>query len=165
MGRTSAQGIKIHQVMESIGICMFSYFFGDYKIEELFKAVTGWEMDVEEVLNIGWRIQTLRQMFNAREGAIRHEVPQRLLGSPPLKKGAGAGKSIDVELMVQGYYKGIGYRQDGVPTEETLTACGLEDLIPDLAIATGAPERIVNEYLIHGGGQKKGEKHTPAIGG
>ena len=52
-------------------------------------------------------------MFNAREGAIRHEVPQRLLGSPPLKKGAGAGKSIDVELMVQGYYKGIGYRQDG----------------------------------------------------
>ena len=164
MGRSSAQGIKLHQVMESLGLCLFSYFFMDYHLEGYFKAIAGWDMDVDEVMNIGLRIQVIRQMFNAREGAIRHEMPQRVLGSPPLKKGNGAGRSVDTELMIQGYYEGIGFRQDGVPTEETLRACGLEDLIPDLKVCTGAPERLVNEYLVAGGGQKK-EKHTPAIGG
>jgi len=164
IGRASTQGIKIHQVLESLGLCIFAYFFGDYHLDDLLKAVTGWDMDVEEIVQTGWRIQTLRQMFNAREGAIRHELPQRAIGSPPLKKGASADKSVDAELMVQGYYKGMGYQQDGVPTEGTLRGCGLDDLIPDLANCTGAPERLINEYLVSGPVGKH-EKHKPAIGG
>jgi len=132
---------------------------------EMIEAATGWKMTAEEVIEVGGRIQATRQMFNAREGAIRHEMPQRAIGSPPLSRGAAGGKSIDAETMAQGYYEGIGYGQDGVPTAATLESLGLGDLVADLAISTGAPARLVNDYLYSGAALKKGEKSKPAIGG
>jgi aldehyde:ferredoxin oxidoreductase len=147
-GKSSHIPVKVHQVMESLGLCMFVYYLGKYPLLELIEAATGWKMDVDELLEIGGRIQTTRQMFNAREGAIRHEIPQRAIGSPPQSKGPLAGKSIDVEVMVQGYYEGMGFGQDGVPRQETLSALGLDDMVPDLAVCTGAPHRLVNEYLV-----------------
>ncbi|MDO9084932.1 MAG: aldehyde ferredoxin oxidoreductase family protein [Anaerolineaceae bacterium] len=149
-GKSSAIPIKMHQVMESLGLCMFVYFFSNYRLLEMLAAVTGWEMDVNEILEIGGRIQTTRQMFNAREGAIRHEMTQRALGSPPQQKGPIAGHAIDIEVMVQGYYEGMGFRQDGAPSAETLRSYGLDEMIPDLAISTGAPAVLINEYLKNG---------------
>ena len=146
-GKNSPPAINTHQVMESLGLCMFVYFFSDYSLLEMMESATGWKMDLNEIIEIGGRIQTMRQMFNAREGAIRHELPKRAFGDPPLKKGPLAGKSVDVETMVQGYYEGMGYRPDGVPTAETLQSYGLTDLIPDLALCTGVPVHLVNEYL------------------
>jgi len=164
-GKSSAVPIKMHQVMESLGLCMFVYFFAEYPVLEMIEAATGWKMTAEEVIEVGGRIQATRQMFNAREGAIRHEMPQRAIGSPPLSRGAAGGKSIDAETMAQGYYEGIGYGQDGVPTAATLESLGLGDLVADLAISTGAPARLVNDYLYSGAALKKGEKSKPAIGG
>lgn len=166
-GKASANAVMMHQVMESLGLCMFVYFLGEYHLLNMIAAATGWEMTPEEILEIGGRIQTTRQMFNAREGAIRHEMPQRALGSPPLKKGPAAGKAIDCEVMVQGYYEGMAFQQDGVPTPETLKRYGLESMIPDLAITTGAPARLVNEYLYSDASTEKGrkKKSQPVIGG
>jgi aldehyde:ferredoxin oxidoreductase len=147
-GEISVWSVKLHQVMESLGLCMFSYFFSDYRIPEMLAAVTGWEMTAEEIFEIGGRIQTTRQMFNAREGAIRHEMTQRAMGNPPQEKGPIAGNSIDIEEMLQGYYKGMGYETNGVPAAETLRLYGLEDMIPDLAISTGAPAPLVNHHLV-----------------
>lgn len=148
-GKAAIVSIKMHQVMESLGMCMFVYFFADYSLLEMIEAATGWKMNVDEILEIGGRIQTMRQMFNAREGAIRHELPKRAIGDPPLKKGPLAGKSIDAETMIQGYYLGMGYQQDGIPTADTLASYDIADLIPDLEISTGAPAALVNEYLSH----------------
>lgn len=165
-GKSSAVAAKMHQVMESLGLCMFAYFMGDYHLSDMIANVTGWQMTAEEILEIGGRIQTTRQMFNAREGAIRHELAQRALGSPPLAKGPSAGNSIDSELMIQGYYEGMAYEQDGVPTPEALQSYGLESMIPDLAISTGAPARLVNQYLYSDASTKKGRKKSqPVIGG
>jgi aldehyde:ferredoxin oxidoreductase len=146
-GEISVWSVKLHQVMESLGLCMFSYFFSDYRILEMLSAVTGWEMTAKEIFEIGGRIQTTRQMFNAREGAIRHEMTQRTMGNPPQSTGPIAGKAIDIEEMVQGYYAGMGYEKSGLPSAETLRSYGLDELIPDLAISTGAPAPLVNEYL------------------
>jgi aldehyde:ferredoxin oxidoreductase len=147
-GNISVWSVKLHQVMESLGLCMFSYFFSDYRMLELLAAVTGWEITTEEIFEIGGRIQTTRQMFNAREGAIRHEMTQRAMGNPPQEAGPIAGKTIDIEEMVQGYYAGMGYEKNGVPTAETLRSYGLEELVPDLATSTGAPAPLVNHYLM-----------------
>jgi aldehyde:ferredoxin oxidoreductase len=153
-GSVSVWSVKLHQVMESLGLCMFSYFFSDYRILEMFSAVTGWEITADEIFEIGGRIQTTRQMFNAREGAIRHEITQRAMGSPPQEKGPIAGRAIDIEEMLQGYYAGMGYETNGVPTAETLCSYGLDWMVPDLAISTGAPTPLVNEYLIKTGQTK-----------
>jgi len=165
MGVNSVFAVKMHQVMEAVGLCMFVYFFGDYHFKEMMKAETGCDMEVDEILQIGGRIQTARQMFNAREGAIRHESTQRAIGSPPLKSGAAKGLSVDPEMMAQGYYKAMNYKQDGVPTADALKSYGMDEMIPDLQICTGAPERLVNEYLNSSVSDKKGKKHTPAMGG
>ena len=89
-------------------------------------VVTGWQMDFNEILEIGGRIQTTRQLFNAREGVIRHEMAQRAQGSSPQKKGPIAGNTINIEDMIQGYYAGIGFQPDGIPTAETLQSLGLD---------------------------------------
>jgi aldehyde:ferredoxin oxidoreductase len=166
--KSAAVPVQMHQVMESLGLCMFVYFFQDYHLLEMIEAATGWKMNANEVIAIGGRIQTTRQMFNAREGAIRHEIPQRAIGNPPMEKGPMAGNSLDLETMAQGYYEGMGFRQDGVPTPETLASYGLERMIPDLAISTGAPARLVNEYLYSDASAAKGkkkQKSQPVIGG
>ena len=164
-GKASAVAIKMHQVMESLGLCMFVYFLGKYNLRDLITSVTGWEMTAEEILEIGGRIQTTRQMFNAREGAIRHETPQRAIGSPPLTKGPIAGVSQDPEVRVQGYYEGMGFEQNGVPAAETLQSYGLDSMVPDLALCTGAPERLVNEYLVSDATAKKSKKPQAVQGG
>ncbi|MBN1318041.1 MAG: hypothetical protein JXA42_21340, partial [Anaerolineales bacterium] len=164
-GIASCFAIKMHQVMESLGLCMFVYFFSDYALLDMIEGATGWKMNVEEILEIGGRIQITRQMFNAREGAIRHEIPQRAIGSPPMTKGPIAGNAMDPEVMAQGYYEGMGFKQDGVPTAETLASYGLTDLIPDLSICTGAPKLLFNEYLYSDAAVKKGKKSKPMIGG
>lgn len=146
-GNISVWSVKLHQVMECLGLCMFSYFFSDYRMLEMLAAVTGWEMTPDEIFEVGGRIQTTRQMFNAREGAIRHEMTQRAQGSPPLAKGPTAGTAINIEEMIQGYYTGMGFQEDGVPTAETLQSLGLEAMIPDLQISTGAPAPAINDYL------------------
>lgn len=138
-GRASAAGVALHQVMESLGLCEFALMMGEYPLLELVRALTGWELEADEVLAIGGRIQTVRQMFNAREGAIRHEISPRALGRPPLAKGPLAGVTVDPAPMLRGYYEGMGYGPDGVPTADTLRRCGLDDLVPDLTRCTGAP--------------------------
>ncbi len=130
-------------------MCMFSYFFSDYRMLEMLAVVTGWDMTDDEIFEIGGRIQTTRQMFNAREGAIRHEITPRAMGTPPQSKGPIAGNSIDIEEMIQGYYQGMGFQKDGVPSVETLESLGLDAMIPDLAISTGSPAALVNEYLVN----------------
>ncbi len=94
-------------------------------------------MKPEEIIEIGYRIQTLRQMFNAREGAIRNEIPPRLLGDPPLKKGPVAGVTLDAEAMIQGYFEGMGFEENGVPTEIILKVLKLDFRLDDLPNCIG----------------------------
>ncbi|MFN2286222.1 MAG: aldehyde ferredoxin oxidoreductase family protein [Anaerolineae bacterium] len=165
-GKSSHIPVKIHQAFESLGLCLFAYYLGKYPLLELIESATGWKMDVDEILEIGYRIQTTRQMFNAREGAIRHEIAQRAIGSPPQSKGPLKGQAVDVEVMIQGYYEGMGFGQDGVPLPETLNALGLDAMIPDLEISTGAPQRLINEYLVSDMAMKDKKKvPTPMQGG
>jgi aldehyde:ferredoxin oxidoreductase len=147
-GKSSVVPVKLHQVMESMGLCLFSYFFSDYRMLEMLAVVTGWEMTAEKNFEIGGRIQTIRQMFNACEGAIRHEITPRAVGNPPQQKGPLAGKTIDVATMARGYYDGMGFQSDGITTAEILKSYGLDEMIPDLAICTGAHKPIVNDYIM-----------------
>ena len=149
-GFASAPFVKLIQSLESLGFCLFGLMVGRYPLLEIIESVSGWQMTLDELIEIGHRIQTTRQMFNAREGAIRHEANQRAIGSPPQKEGPLKGVSIDVESMCQGYYKAMGYQQNGVPTAETLNSLGLDNMIADLNICTGVPQKLVNEYLSAG---------------
>jgi aldehyde:ferredoxin oxidoreductase len=132
-GPASATASCYWQVGSCAGVCLFPVvFFGFYPLLEFLNAVTGWDVGIEEALETGARIQTLRQCFNIREGIepIEMKLPPRLTGIPPKKEGPLEGVTIDIESLAREYAKAMGWDPDTrFPTEATLERLGLQDLV------------------------------------
>jgi len=132
-GPMSATASNYLQVGASTGVCLMPMmFFGNYPLIEFFNAVTGWDLDIAEVLTTGARIQTLRQSFNIREGIQVSDVklPERMLGRPPQADGPVAGVSIDVDNLAREYRQAMGWNSDsGIPDKITLEKLGLIQLV------------------------------------
>jgi aldehyde:ferredoxin oxidoreductase len=132
-GPLSARLASYLQAGNCAGICLMPMiFFGNYPFLEFFNAVTGWGIDINEVLLTGARIQTLRHCFNIREGLQPPDIklPRRLLGEPKMEQGPLAGISIDVDSLVHEYHQAMGMDPtSGKPEAATLKKLGLSDLI------------------------------------
>jgi len=95
------------------------------------RLVTGWNISLEEFLQVGERIFNLGRLFNVREGADRSLdlLPSRF--SEPVPEGGSAGETItkeDLERMLDEYYSLRGWTKDGVPKEESLIRLNLKDI-------------------------------------
>ena len=94
------------------------------------RAATGWDVTVEELLEVGERAVNMARVFNVREGFTRADdrLPDRLF--TPLENGALAGTSIardDFEQAITDLYLLKGWDPTtGVPTEARLRKLGLE---------------------------------------
>lgn len=132
-GPMSATASRYLQVGNCAGVCVMPFmFFGNYPLVDLLNAVTGWGMDVAEALRTGARIQTLRQSFNLREGVTAGAVrlPERMSGRPPQAAGPLAGITVDVDALAREFRSAMGWdAETGVPTIETLSKLGLEELV------------------------------------
>ncbi len=110
MGR--AKEIKIlssliHTV-NSTGMCLFAWGCTDIKNHlKYLRGITGWDMDLKELVLTGERIMNIRQLFNIREGLNQkdYKIPGRMLGRPPLPDGKTKDISLDWEAMVEEFYK------------------------------------------------------------
>ena len=94
-------------------------------------AATGWNLTPAEYLRIGQRIQTLRQMFNIRDGIdpTKVKVSKRLLGEPPRRLARTRVSALTWNLM-QAYWQEIGWdAKTGIPTPETLKALEMDDVL------------------------------------
>ena len=121
------------QLYNAAGLCFFGALLGVDRLGffEGLNAALGWELAPEEYLEIGKRIQTLRQMFNLRQGVNPRSlrISTRLLGFPPQKEGANKGRSIALDDMLRDYYHAIGWDpRTGIPLPETIHALGLEEV-------------------------------------
>jgi len=118
----------------ALGICLFGTFFG-LDVLPLFdwaNAATGFDLTPQEYLRIGWRIQTVRQMFNIKQGIapVKIRVNPRALGFPPQESGPNSGAQVQLDEMRRNYWAEIGWDPEtGIPTRETLLALGLTHLI------------------------------------
>lgn len=133
-GKAHATLSNIAKITDCTGMCMFSTFIGLVPYVKLINAVTSWGYTMEELMLTGERIQTLRQVFNVREGITPSSfaVPKRVLGEPPLQKGPTAGKTIDVISMAKSYYKAMDWDYTtGKPSRERLEALALTDIARD----------------------------------
>jgi aldehyde:ferredoxin oxidoreductase len=132
-GPMSATASKYLQVGSSAGICLMPMmFFGNFPMMEFFNAVTGWDLDITEVLTAGARIQTLRHCFNLREGIRPSDVklPKRMAGEPPQEEGPVAGVTLDMDSLGREYRQAMGWDPDsGEPEKNTLKKLGLYELI------------------------------------
>ena len=82
-------------------------------------------------MEIGERIQTLRQMFNVKQGIDPASVklPKRMLGEPPLPAGPLKGVRLKNREQVSAHWRAFGWdEKTGVPLRETVERLGIDRL-------------------------------------
>ena len=65
-------------MLDSLNLCMFAcgsswQLYGPEEIVKMLQAVTGWDVTVEELLEVGERRLNMMRAFNAREGIDRNQ--------------------------------------------------------------------------------------------
>ena len=106
------------------GLCLFAAFtLSLEQIAPLFASLTGIQSfaEADNLLQAGERINNLVRLFNLREGMTREQdsLPARFK-TEPLPDGPCRGEVVDVDEMVQTYYRLRGWTSDGRPTPELL---------------------------------------------
>jgi aldehyde:ferredoxin oxidoreductase len=120
---------------DSLVTCRFNTMNALDLICEAVNASTGWDMNVEEAMNVGRRAVNLARAYNLRAGiGAELDAPSARYGSTP-HDGLAAGKGImpHWEKMIKNYYHLMGWdEKTGKPLAETLRALGLDFVIPQL---------------------------------
>ena len=124
-----------YSMLDSAELCQFVYgpawtLYGPAETVKMISAVTGWDITVDELMEVGKRRLNLFRTFNAREGLDRQadKLPKKfykqLQGDGPT---AGMALTHDeIESAIDEYYKLAGWTNDGVPTRETLRKHDIE---------------------------------------
>jgi aldehyde:ferredoxin oxidoreductase len=117
-----------------IGLCFFGpaprSFIQPEDVLAAVRTVTGWDVSMEEVLQIGERATNMARVFNTREGFSRADdaLPERLF--QPLENGTLAGQSMpreEFEAALTQLYRLKGWDPaSGQPTRERLEALSLD---------------------------------------
>lgn len=118
-------------VIDSLGLCIFTTFgLGLPDFVDMYNAVVGEEHDNESLLRAGDRIWTLEKLFNLKAGFTKDDdtLPKRLL-EDPIENGPSKGNVHHLKKLLPEYYSVRGWDENGIPTDETLTALGLEEYI------------------------------------
>jgi aldehyde:ferredoxin oxidoreductase len=134
-GAEMAVTMAVLRAFDSLGLCQFCLLMGEPPFVEWLRAATGWDVDDQELLTTGRRIQALRHGFNARDGISPRQVtlPGRERGDPPLQAGPLAGIELDTAAMREAYFATMGVDSEtGWPLPETAKALDL-GLVPGYA--------------------------------
>jgi aldehyde:ferredoxin oxidoreductase len=120
-------------VLDSLIVCKFlrkcfSDFYGE--AADLLQKVTGWPYTALELRRTGERINTIKKLFNQRQGWQPTDdwLPPRLL-TEPLTTGVAAGVQLtapELRGMIQGYYKARGWDAQGFIPDTKLRELNLD---------------------------------------
>ncbi|HXF84302.1 MAG TPA: aldehyde ferredoxin oxidoreductase family protein [Anaerolineales bacterium] len=124
-----------YSMLDSVELCQFVFgpawtLYGPAETVEMVRAVTGWDVTVEELMEVGARRLNLFRTFNAREGLDRRadKLPKKFF-KPLQGTGPTAGIALtpeEIESAKDEYYRLAGWTSNGVPTRETLKKHDIE---------------------------------------
>ena len=125
--------VKLYQdlisTIDSMGVCVFTSFaLNPTHYANMMSAVTGVKITSQELLTIGERIWTLERLYNIREGLTRKDdtLPDRLLNES-YSSGHSKNITVNLEPLLDKYYKLRGWSNEGIPLKEKLEELGLID--------------------------------------
>lgn len=118
-----------YSMLDSLELCQFVWgptwtLYDGEQTAAMLRAVTGWDVTLDELMEVGRRRLNLFRVFNAREGFGRKDdkLPKKffkqLQGTGPTAGFALTHEEID--SAIDAYYKLAGWTADGAPTPETL---------------------------------------------
>ena len=117
-------------ILDSLKICKFLMFYEatPKKILEWLNLITDWNMDFNEFLKVGERIYNLKRIFNCSLGITRKDdnLPLRVLTYREDDDDM-FGNIIDLDKLLDDYYKIRGWDENGIPTEEKLQELNLSE--------------------------------------
>jgi aldehyde:ferredoxin oxidoreductase len=127
--RYAYQTQLFYSLLDSASLCQFVYgpawtLYDAEETAKMINAVTGWNLTVQELLEVGERRLNLLRAFNAREGLSRKDdtLPKKffkeLKGTGPTSNVALTQRELDHAL--DEYYRLAGWTPDGIPTAQTL---------------------------------------------
>lgn len=116
---------------DNTGVCLFTGFAGSppEDLVAMTAAATGLDYSMDAHVKVGERTWNLEHLFNLRAGHGRHTdtLPERIT-RVPLPSGRSKGVTVNLEPMLEEYYKIRGWTSEGIPTREKLAELGLENL-------------------------------------
>ena len=118
---------------DGAGGCYYGQMMGVHmwKLVDYLNAAEGWDYDGDHYMEIGERIQNLRQMFNIKQGIEPASItlPKRMRGEPPLPAGPLKGVTLKNREQVSSHWRAFGWDgETGVPLPETLERLGIPAL-------------------------------------
>jgi aldehyde:ferredoxin oxidoreductase len=92
------------------------------EIAALLSCVTGKSWTAESLMEAGDRIWNLERLFNIRDGFSRKDdtLPPRLLDEP-MPEGPAGGQVVELDQLLDDYYRTRQWEQNGIPTLDLLT--------------------------------------------
>lgn len=128
-------GQAFYSMMDTLDMCQFVWgpawsLFGPAETVEMVKDITGWDVTLDELINLGLRRINLMRAFNAREGFDRKDdtLPKKFF-KPLQGSGPTAGIALDIkefETALDRYYQFMGWTKNGLPTYAKLKELGIE---------------------------------------
>jgi len=118
-------------VQDALGFCVFVSRgdpIGFPEFAEMFTQATG-PVTVADLLKAGERIWNVERLYNLREGFTRKDdsLPKRFL-EQPMAEGPTQGHVVELDKLLNDYYKQRGWDPEGKITPEKLEELGLKDL-------------------------------------
>ena len=131
-------------MLDSVNLCHFVWgvswpLYGPEQAVAMIKSVTGWDITLQELLEVGERRINMMRAFNAREGISRsQDTLSPKFFNQPLKGGPSDGLKVekaDFEAARQEYYRRCGWDEsNGIPKRETLLRLNLDWVADQLGI-------------------------------
>lgn len=128
---------KYMQLVNAAGGCLFGAQLGGHvPLIEYLNAGGGWDYTPEHYLQIGERIQALRQAFNFKHGKQPLKdfaLPSRATGEEPLESGPMKGVRLDMKRLGRDFLQGMGWDPlTAKPTKATLENLGLAEVATEI---------------------------------
>lgn len=124
-----------YSLMDSVNVCQFVYgpawqLFGPQELLQMIQAVTGWDVTMEELQQVGERRLNMLRAFNAREGIDREQdkLAEKMF-KKALQGGPSDGIAVDreqFEVALDEYYRQNDWDvETGAPTRHKLESLEL----------------------------------------
>jgi aldehyde:ferredoxin oxidoreductase len=129
-----------YSCLDTLNVCQFVFgpawhLYGMGQLAQVTNAITGWELDVQDLLRLGERRLNMLRAFNAREGVgseadiLPVKLFTRLIGGP------SDGVALEVKEIEQAkrwYYECCGWDESGIPTRKKLAELELSWIADEL---------------------------------
>src|SRR5512146_928702 len=127
-----------YSILDTLELCQFVWgpawtLYGPAETVDFVRAVTGWDVTLDELMALGKRRLNLMRVFNAREGFDRKQdkLPKKFFKT--LKGGGPTGgvtlSQEEFETALDQYYELAGWTPAGIPRQETLQKLQIADVV------------------------------------